>query len=180
MKDPRQGRLAEAVVALTGPGLQRPSVPSKEAAVIDQKNFQFLPETVAIRAGQSIKFLNGDKELHNVNTLHLKHSFNVVMPSGGEHVEKFEHAGGIGRPYKIGCVYHSAMRSWVFVFDHPWFQVTEGDGRFRLSGVPSGKYKLEMMHPAGELRFSGSIEVEAGKTVQAEIRVSPDDKANKS
>jgi plastocyanin len=179
VKDPRQGELAEAVVALSGPTLQRPPVQSKEAAVIDQKNFQFIPETVALQAGQSVKFLNGDKELHNVNTSHLKHSFNVVMPSGGEHVEKFEYAGGIVRPYRIGCVYHSAMRSWIFVFDHPWFQVTGADGRFRLTGVPPGKYKLEMSHPAGELRYSGTVEVAAGQTVRTEIRVSADDKGNK-
>ena len=179
IKDPKAGQLAEAVVAISGPGIQPQTVEKLEPAVIDQKDFQFIPETVAIRAGQSVKFLNSDKELHNVNSFQPKHSFNVVMPAGGEHVEKFTHAGGLARPYRIGCVYHSAMRSWIYVFDHPWYQVTAADGRFRLSGIPPGAYKLEMAHPAGQLRFSQMIEIKAGETTQAEIRVSPDNLPNK-
>ena len=36
--------------------------------VIDQKDFRFIPETVAIRAGDSVKFTNSDPQLHNVRT----------------------------------------------------------------------------------------------------------------
>lgn len=174
VKDPKVGQLAEAVVAISSPEIRPQPVEKLEPAVIDQKDFQFIPETIAIRAGQSVKFLNSDKELHNVNSFQPKHSFNVVMPAGGEHVEKFLLAGGISRPHRIGCVYHSAMRSWIYVFDHPWYQVTVADGRFRLSNIPPGEYKLEMAHPAGQLRFSQTIEIKAGETTHAEIRVSPD------
>lgn len=175
IKDAKKGLLAEAVVALDAASLAGvPAAAAAEPAVVDQKDFQFTPETIAIRAGQSVKFLNSDKELHNVNAFHPRHSFNVVMPAGGEHIEKFSRASGIQRPYRIGCVYHSAMRSWVFVFDHPWFQVTGGDGRFRLEGIPPGQYTLEMSHPAGQLRWSQAVEVKAGQTVPVEIRVSPD------
>lgn len=181
VKDAKKGLLAEAVVALGDASLAAaPPVEATAPAVVDQQDFQFLPETIAIRAGQSVKFLNSDKELHNVNSFHPRHSFNVVMPAGGEHVEKFTQASGIQRPYRIGCVYHSAMRSWVFVFDHPWFQVTSGDGRFRLEGIPPGSYTLEMAHPAGQLRWSHKIEVKAGQTVPVEIRVSPDNLPKKS
>jgi plastocyanin len=180
IKDPRQGQLAEAVIAISSPTLPPQPAGKLEPAVIDQKDFQFTPETIAIRAGQSVKFLNSDKELHNVNSFQPKHSFNVVMPAGGEHVEKFALAGGIARPHRIGCVYHSAMRSWIYVFDHPWYQVTAADGRFRLSGIPPGEYKLEMAHAAGQLRWSQRVVVKAGETVQAEIRVSPDHLPTKS
>src|SRR5262245_33748051 len=46
-----KGYLAEAVVALDGSELSKQPAPTRAAAtVIDQKNFQFTPETVAIRA----------------------------------------------------------------------------------------------------------------------------------
>jgi hypothetical protein len=134
----------------------------------------FTPETVAVRAGDKVKFLNSDKELHNVNVFHKLHSFNVTMPSGGSHIEPFEHATEITRPYQLGCIYHGAMRGWVYVFDHPFFKVTGSDGAYRLEHVPPGKYRLEMVHPAGQLRGSDEIEVKAGQVTRKDIRVSPD------
>jgi plastocyanin len=175
VKEPAKGNLAEAVVALDGTELGKvPGPPRPATVVIDQKNFQFTPETVAIRAGDQVKFLNSDKDLHNVNAFHKLHSFNVNLPAGGEHTERFEHAGNIGRPYYLGCVYHGAMHGWVYVFDHPYFQVTAAEGRYRLENVPPGRYRLGMVHPAGQLRWSETIEVQAGQVIQKDIRVSPD------
>lgn len=177
VKDRRQGQLAEAVVALKAAAVEREASDEAATVVVDQKNFQFTPETVAIRAGDHVKFLNSDKEVHNVRTVHPRYSFNANVPSGGQHVEIFRHPGGIRLPYRIGCVYHSAMRSWVYVFDHPYYQVTGTDGRFRLSEIPPGEYVLEMVHPAGQLRWSRKIDVEPGKTTQLDIVVSPDDRS---
>lgn len=177
VKDRRKGQLSEAVVALAGKSLKAAAPRHKPAtAVVDQKNFNFIPETTAIRAGDRVKFLNSDKQVHNVSAFHFVHSFNVNMPAGGTHTETFKGATGMKFPYRIGCVYHSAMRAWIFVLDHPWFQVTGTDGKFQLKNVPPGKYTLIMSHPAGELRWSRPVEVQAGKTTRVEIRVSPDDK----
>ena len=180
VKNRRGGQLAEAVVAVAGAGLQQSKRRERPVTtVVDQKNFQFTPETVAIRAADRVKFLNSDKVTHNVRTTHYLRSFNVNLPAGGEHVESFPHAGGIAEPYRIGCVYHSAMRAWVFVFDHPHFQVTQADGRFRLTGIPPGEYKLQVVHPAGELHWTRTVQVEADKTTRLEVHVSPDDKTGK-
>ena len=177
IKNARRGELAEAIVALSARGLGRRSKPTRPAtSVIDQKNFQFVPETVAIRRGDSVKFTNADGATHNVGASESIASFNVNMPSGGDFTFPFEKAGGIGNPVRIGCIYHGSMRAWVFVFDHPYFQLTRSDGRFRLANVPPGKYQLELSHPAGQLRWKQRIEVAAGKTKRVTIRVSPDNK----
>lgn len=177
VKDREGGQLAEAVVALAVSAPSETDV-SKEPSVtiIDQKNFQFMPETVAIRAGDQVKFTNSDKEVHNVQAFHPLHQFNVNMPSRGEHVETFTQAGGLRRPYRIRCVYHSAMRAWVFVFDHSYFQVTEADGRFRLTDVPPGDYTLGAVHAAGEMQWSKSIRVNPGQKTRMDIFLSPKDK----
>jgi plastocyanin len=177
IKQTKTGELAEAVVAIRGGRLIGAGAqPQAKTVTIDQKNFQFLPETVAIRAGDSVKFTNSDQATHNVQATGDIASFNVTMPAGGSHTARLDHAGGIRQPLKIGCVFHSAMQAWVFVFDHPHFQLTTETGRFRLEGVPPGEYDLEMIHPAGALRWRKRVAVEAGAKLHVDISVSPDDK----
>lgn len=174
IKDAKAGRLAEAVVALTDRDLPTsPPAPLPATLTVDQKDFQFTPETSAIRAGDQVRFLNSDNHTHNVKTAHPRYSFNVTMPVDSAHVEKFEFAGGLNQPYQIDCALHSAMRAWIYVFDHPWYFVTGTDGRFELQQVPPGKYRLEVAHPAGGLRQRASVEVVAGQTVEIELRLDP-------
>jgi plastocyanin len=176
VEDHKTGYLAEAVVALHSTELRRATYPKvTDTAVVDQRDHRFIPETSAIRAGQSVQFTNNDAANHNVNSRDPLHSFNIAIPSGGELTERFARGGGIRRPIRLGCVFHDNMQAWIFVFEHPFFQVTASDGRYNLSGVPPGEYRLEMGHPAGGLRWSQKITIKADEPVTVDITVSPDD-----
>ena len=35
----------------------------------------------------------------------------------------------------------------MFVCDHPYYAVTDADGRFRFPSVPAGQYELVAWHP---------------------------------
>ena len=174
-----RGQLAESVVVIRSDS--RGSLLAKKRApvIVDQRNFQFTPETIAIRVGDRVKFLNNDKGVHNVHSRNPRHAFNISIPSGGDHTERFMYAGGIRRPYRIGCVYHSAMRSWIFVFDHPHYQVTKADGHFSLDKIPPGEYMLEMVHPAGKLSWSRKIKVRPEKKTFVDIVVSSGNRTEK-
>jgi plastocyanin len=176
IRSAKTGELAESVVALYRGGLKGPETGREPQTVtVDQKDFQFTPETVAIRAGDRVKFTNSDPQVHNVRTTHVKQNFNVNMPAGGEHLQPFASAGGIRQPYYVGCAFHNAMHAWVFVFDHPWYQTTGKDGAFELAGVPPGDYRIEVVHPAGDLRASKNITVKAGETLTVDFELSPAD-----
>ena len=179
IKDKKTGELAGAVVALSGSNLKklpRPDEPT--TAVIDQKEFRFIPQTVTIRAGDRVKFLNSDQQVHNVKSFDGAEPFNVNMPAGTEYIHSFVAAGGLRRPINLSCTFHSAMRGWVFVFHHPIFQTTTDNGKYRLSNIPPGAYRLEMVHPAGELKWSQEIEVKAGEKLELDIELSPDNKVD--
>ena len=93
IQNAKTGELAEAVVAIHQRGLQGPEENRSPATTtIDQKNFQFIPETIAIRAGDQVRFLNSDDHVHNVKTFHPRLSFNINMPVGGDHTERFSDA----------------------------------------------------------------------------------------
>ena len=175
VNEPQKGELAEAVVSLSG-GMPGGDSEKGDPAtvVIDQKDFRFIPETVAIRAGDRVKFQNSDAAVHNVFVFDPGNQFNVHMPAGSEHIETFKTPGGSRRPMQVGCVYHSAMRAWVYVFDHPHFQVTGPNGCFRMKNVPPGNYTVEVVHPAGKLRWHKDVEVTAGKPVKLRIELSAD------
>ena len=176
VKNAKSGELAEAVVALRGKKLETGKPASPVTTTIDQRDFAFQPEVVAIRVGDSVTFSNSDTTTHNVRTSGDLASLNVTMPAGGAgQTVKFDRAGGARRPVEIGCVFHSNMRAWIFVFDHPFYTVTKADGRFRLSDVPAGEYELELAHPAGGLRWRKPITVKAGETLKVDVQVSPSD-----
>lgn len=171
----KTGELAEAVVCLSGSSLKKLPAPKEPMTwKIDQKDFRFIPETVAIRAGDRVKFLNNDPQLHNVNSRSDIKPLDISVKPGGEIIETFPRAGNLRQPITIGCKLHSVMKSWIFVFDHPFYVVTGAEGQFEFKDVPAGEYRLECAHPAGGLRWSQKITVKAGETLSSEIVLSPD------
>src|SRR5689334_7226138 len=160
IQNTKSGSLAEAVVALEGPGPGKLApLNSPKKCAMDQINYQFVPETIAIRAGDTVLISNSDDALHNVMTSDGDKPFNVNVVRGKEFAHTFARAGGLNKPIRLGCIFHGAMRAWIYVFDHPWFKVTEQDGRFRFENVPVGEYSLGVVHSAGKLRSSRRIEV---------------------
>jgi plastocyanin len=176
--DQDSGSLAEAVVALSGSRLKNwPSADEPQQAEMDQLNYQFVPETLAIRRGDRVRFTNSDSTTHNVMTASPIGTFNISMESEGDYLHQFDRAGGLRRPVQLGCVYHGGMRAWIYVFDHPFFAVTEPDGAFRFEDVPPGTYSLEVIHPAGGLRGKQAVAISAGGKETVQIRLSPDNKS---
>ena len=178
VRKPRTGELAEVVVAvsITDDKQEKPDNPhhAGQVAVMDQINYRFVPETLAIRAGDSVRFKNSDEALHNVLSHNGAKPFNVNLVKGGEYVQRFGRAGGLAKPMRLGCVYHGAMQAWIYVFDHPYYEVTGADGKFRLENLPPGKHELALRHAAGGLSWKKQITIEAGKTTRIDIRISPD------
>ncbi|MFO0948355.1 MAG: carboxypeptidase regulatory-like domain-containing protein [Planctomycetota bacterium] len=174
----KSGDLSEAVVALSQRGRKwDPNLFPKtepKTAVMDQKNFDFTPELLAIRARDSVRFTNSDTQPHNVFTQWRDWGFNITMPAGESHVQSFPRAGNHLAPYRLGCHLHGQMRAWIYVFDHPYFQVTKADGGFHLVNVPTGEYELVVLHPAGNLSSTVSVVVLEQETAIANVELTPD------
>jgi len=116
-----------------------------EPAVLDQDGCRYEPHVLGLMAGQPLKILNSDGLLHNVHALPATNSsFNRAMPATStEFVHTFEKAEA---PFRVKCDVHPWMGAWIAVFDHPYFAVTDVDGKFTIDGLPAGTYEVVAWH----------------------------------
>lgn len=133
-------------------------VPEKEYAVpsdpvvISQAGCHFVPRTAVVMAGQTLRVLNPDGIMHNVNGAPRENRpFNRAMPKSITELDvtfdKTEDA------FMLRCDIHPWMRGYVAVVDHPFFDVTEEDGVYTIEGLPAGEYEIEAWHE----RLKGQI-----------------------
>ena len=115
---------------------------------IDQKGCRYHPHVFGIRVGQELTILNSDPTLHNIHALPKDNKeFNTGQPiQGMKTVQKFANKE-VMVPFK--CDVHGWMNAYVGVLDHPFFAVTDKDGKFSLKGLPPGTYTIEAWHEKG-------------------------------
>ena len=114
-------------------------------ARLDNNGCRFEPRVVQLRTGQSLELRNSDPVAHNAAAW-LKRStpFNEVIPIGQSTQRIIRKAETL--PARVDCSIHAWMRAWLVVLDHPYSAVTDKDGRFELTNVPAGQWRIRMWH----------------------------------
>jgi len=52
------------------------------------------------------------------------------------------------RIFTMQCGFHAYMESWALVADHPYYgPVADDEGRFKLTDISPGTYKVKVWHP---------------------------------
>jgi plastocyanin len=106
-------------------------------AVMDQRNESFVPHVLAITTGTIVDFPNSDKFYHNVFSLSKVKTFDLGRYAAGHSREvRFDRPGIV----RVFCDIHSHMNAFILVFSHPFFALTEADGRYHIDNVPAGTY----------------------------------------
>jgi plastocyanin len=144
-----------AIVTLL-PAADSVPVPS-EAAVMDQISKQFLPHTLLVRVGQPVEFRNSEDMPHNVAVTRRESGsevFNVSTEPHQKYVHTFERVG----QFDVKCDIHEGMEATVIAARGPLTTISGDDGRFSLSNVPFGSYKMSLTY--------------SGQTVEQAIEVS--------
>jgi plastocyanin len=136
-------------------------------AVMDQRNETFVPHVLAVMTGTVVDFPNNDKTYHNVFSLSKPKRFDLGRYAAGRSKSvRFDRPGVV----RVFCDIHSHMSAFVLVLNHPYFNVTDADGRFRLQDVPPGTYTVVGWYE-GEPRVSRSVTVQPGAAVEIELVV---------
>jgi plastocyanin len=106
-------------------------------AVMDQHNETFVPHVLAITTGTTVDFPNSDRIYHNVFSLSKTKSFDLGRYAAGHARSVTFDRPGIVRVF---CDIHSHMNAFILVFSHPFFAMTDAEGRYRIENVPPGTY----------------------------------------
>jgi plastocyanin len=108
-------------------------------AVMDQRNETFVPHLLAVTTGTSVEFPNSDRIYHNVFSLSKTRTFDLGRYAAGRSKSvRFDYPGIV----RVFCDIHSHMSAFILVFNHPFFDVTGTDGRYRIDNVPPGTYSV--------------------------------------
>ena len=151
--------------------------PSSEKVRMDAPCCRFIPHVVVAREGQDFEFRSTAPVPHNVKwTSYENGPIGALRPSDGDldvlnlRAERF--------PIEVACSIHPWMKAWVRVFDHPYFGLTDHDGRFEIKNAPvlSGKLRILIwqesggLHGGAEGRFGRTIEVTGGMKDLGDIK----------
>jgi plastocyanin len=113
--------------------------PRRPTAVMNQRNEAFVPHVLAIMVGTTVEFPNSDRIYHNVFSLSKPARFDLGRYANGRSKSvRFDQPGIV----RVFCEIHSQMNAYILVFSHPFFAMTDADGRYRLEGVPAGTYNV--------------------------------------
>jgi len=116
-----------------------------DTATIDQHNCRYHPHVFGVRVGQPITILNSDPTLHNIHALpKANQEFNTGQPIQGMKTLHTFTAKEVMVPFK--CDVHGWMNAYVGVLDHPYFAVSDKDGKFEIKNLPPGTYTIEAWH----------------------------------
>jgi plastocyanin len=113
---------------------------------LDNAKCLFVPHVAAVMVGARVRVKNTDPVLHNTHGFHDRVTvFNIAQPVKDQVIDITQR---IKKPgvIEVLCDAHTHMRGWLVARDSPYFAVTDGEGRYRMTEIPPGRYKVVAWH----------------------------------
>ncbi len=161
------------VVSLEGIARGKPL--EEQTLVFENRTCRFLPRVNAIPTESFLVISNADPIMHNTHV--RKDSrfgatvVNVAQPPGSKEIRKHLHESGL---LDIRCDAHAFMYASIHVFEHPYFAVTNESGRFELTHVPPGTYRLKVWHETLGIR-ERTVVVPGKDSVTVDVELHPEE-----
>ena len=109
-----------------------------------QREQSFDPRVVVVASGGDVTFPNFDPIYHNVFSVSPVKRFDLgKYPRGQSRTVRFSKPGLVS----VFCDIHADMAAFILVVPNAAWVRPAADGRFELSGLPPGRYKLRWWHP---------------------------------
>jgi hypothetical protein len=161
---------------------------------IEAKDCRFLPFVNLVRDQHDVAVVNMDPAMHDIQAYETSHLgprvlFNIPLPISerypkqaglSAHFQKHYEGTPITQTVKMTkgrevfvmqCGFHAYMESWALVMAHPYYTITDNDGRFELTDVPPGTYRVKIWHPYVHDAVEQTVTVEAKGQAEIELHV---------
>lgn len=138
---------------------------------LDQKHCRYEPHILLVPQSTALSMKSSDHVLHTVHSDGAA-TFNLAFPFT-DHVttQNVNTAGLINLRCNGG---HSWMNAEVMVVSHPYYAVTDEDGKFELTDVPPGDYEIVAWHEGWRvLGRENALDVLSQKLVQRNVFSEP-------
>lgn len=160
------GKLADVFVYVKEGVPQGTFAVPGEPVVLDQKGCRYTPHMTGIMAGQPLKILNSDKADHNIHSMSSNNPmWNESQSSGSKPVVKTFSNPEMMIP--VQCNQHPWMRAYINVMSHPYFAVSDSEGKFSIRNLPPGEYTLAAVH---ERLGEQTMKVKVGPKMDSDAR----------
>lgn len=126
--------------------------------VFDQKGCVFLTRVFTMRSTQQIEIKNSDPVGHNTNIdAPGKARFNQLIPANSsvDHLPQ-QSSKGVS---SVACNIHPWMKAYMHISDHPYYAVTDENGRFEIPNLPTG---VELTFRVWQERLNNVQKVKVG------------------
>ncbi len=180
-----KGEFRRVVVFLEGIGQGKPFAEYTPPR-IEAVDCLFMPFMNLVRDLHDVVVVNMDPAMHDIQAYEMSHLgprvlFNVPLPiskrySGEAGLSAHANKRYEGLPmtqtvkmtkgrriFTMQCGFHAYMESWALVADHPYYTITDDEGRFRLTDIPPGTYKVKVWHPYTRENLEQTVTIEPNK-----------------
>lgn len=109
-----------------------------------QHGAMFTPHVLPVVAGTVVEWPNNDDILHNVFSMSETKPFDLGLYKKCEPGKQvvFDKAGRVD----VYCSIHASMNCVILVLQNPFFATSDEQGRYSITNVPPGTYKLKAWH----------------------------------
>lgn len=154
----------QGVVWLEGHFAKRTTQPVVQMV---QKNLAFVTPLLPVQVGTKVEFPNQDDTFHNIFSFSPVKRFDLGRYRPEERPipsQVFETPGSV----TLRCDIHEHMRGLILVLEAPHFTTTKTDGTYRLTGLPTGRYKLKAWVSSTHI-LERMVDVKAGTTQKVDF-----------
>lgn len=159
---------------------------------LGQHKCEYEPHVMLMQAGTPLTIHNDDPVLHNIHAYFGDEGgrtiWNIAQPIKGQRstipAKYFATPGRVVATCDAG---HPWMSAYIIVMDHPYYAITDKNGRYSLRDIPPGTYTLTMWHEGvtpietlvengkpKSFRFEEPYESKREITITADARIAAD------